>query len=582
MTTDASGNIFVVGSFGGQITFGTTTLSTKGNSEIFIAKYLPATATWAWAVRGGGTGYDYGSGIAVRGNNVYVTGSIQNSSTNSDGVSFESAGTTSGTVLVPVLGSSSTSSLDLFVAKYTDNGTSATLGWTQVGGGLGRDGGAAIAASGSSVYVTGLLVNDRVNTNQVVFGGTGTTLGAAVQAGASTVLTTDILVAKYTDNGSSAVLGWTQIAGGTSGDYGSGIAVSGPSVYVTGALANTLTNSRAVVFGGSGTTAGTAVQYGASSTSASDLFVAKYTDNGSSATLGWTQVAGGTGFDEGYGIAASGASVYVTGYITNSQTNGGVVVLGGAGATPGTSQQLGATPTNSADLFVAKYTDNGPNTTLSWTQVGGGTDYDAGYALALSGTSLYVTGYTTNNTANSKAVVFGGGGAAVGTSPQPGASATTSPDVVVAKYALTGTSPLLNWTQIAGGTDQDQGQSIAVVGTSLYVAGSLVPGAIFGSLAITTPSSGYLGFLGGFANAALVAMPAVASASPSLYPNPAPGPATLNGTAAGATVLVLDALGRRVATATANASGTATLPGGLPAGLYLVRAGTVTLRWGVE
>ncbi|NML66047.1 T9SS type A sorting domain-containing protein [Hymenobacter sp. RP-2-7] len=68
----------------------------------------------------------------------------------------------------------------------------------------------------------------------------------------------------------------------------------------------------------------------------------------------------------------------------------------------------------------------------------------------------------------------------------------------------------------------------------------------------------------------------------SLYPNPTPGAATLSGAAAGALVQVLDALGRVVATATADANGTATLPAGLPAGVYVVRAGAQPLRLTVE
>ena len=70
-----------------------------------------------------------------------------------------------------------------------------------------------------------------------------------------------------------------------------------------------------------------------------------------------------------------------------------------------------------------------------------------------------------------------------------------------------------------------------------------------------------------------------------LYPNPAHGgAATLTGTEAGALVRVLDALGRVVTLATADASGTATLvlPAGLASGMYLVRAGVKTLRLAVQ
>jgi alpha-tubulin suppressor-like RCC1 family protein/uncharacterized protein (DUF2141 family) len=70
-----------------------------------------------------------------------------------------------------------------------------------------------------------------------------------------------------------------------------------------------------------------------------------------------------------------------------------------------------------------------------------------------------------------------------------------------------------------------------------------------------------------------------------LYPNPTRGgSATLVGARPGTPVTVYDALGRPVATATADASGTAALvlPAGTPAGVYLVRAGSKAVRLTVE
>jgi hypothetical protein len=68
-----------------------------------------------------------------------------------------------------------------------------------------------------------------------------------------------------------------------------------------------------------------------------------------------------------------------------------------------------------------------------------------------------------------------------------------------------------------------------------------------------------------------------------LYPNPARTAATVVGVPASAGVEVLDALGRRVAYATADATGTAVLalPSTLAAGVYLVRCGTQTQRLAV-
>ena len=69
-----------------------------------------------------------------------------------------------------------------------------------------------------------------------------------------------------------------------------------------------------------------------------------------------------------------------------------------------------------------------------------------------------------------------------------------------------------------------------------------------------------------------------------LWPNPTHTGATLQGAAAGTPVALLDALGRTVATATADASGMAhlLLPTGLATGVYVVRAGSQALRLVVQ
>ncbi|RZJ86769.1 MAG: hypothetical protein EOO60_13025, partial [Hymenobacter sp.] len=58
VATDASGNVFVTGNFTGQVYFGNTLLTSQGDNDIFLAKYVPGTSTWAWAQRAGGTGRD--------------------------------------------------------------------------------------------------------------------------------------------------------------------------------------------------------------------------------------------------------------------------------------------------------------------------------------------------------------------------------------------------------------------------------------------------------------------------------------------------------------------------------------------
>ena len=487
--TNASGHVFVTGNFTGSVLFGNTQLvSTNSAADMFVAKYVPATNTWAWAVQGGGLGVDQGNGIAVSGTSVYITGSITNSATDASSVRFGGTGATAGTVVL--LGTSANAGADLFVAKYTDNGTSATLGWTQVGGGVGTDQGNGIAVSGTNVYVTGLIINTLSDANSVRFGGSGTTPGTVVQHGASVNAANDIVVAKYTDNGTSATLGWTQVGGGFNVDQGNAIAVSGTSVYVTGLITNTLTDPNSVRFGGSGTTPGTVVQHGASGANVADLFVAKYTDNGPSASVDWTQVGGGSNIDQGNAIAVSGANVYVTGRLHNNLNDGFVVRFGGSGATPGTVAQAGASNSGGADLVVVKYTDNGPSATLGWTQVGGGNSVDQGNGIAVSGTSVYVTGGFINSLTDANAVRFGGAGTTPGTAVQLGTSTNSTFDVLLAKYTDNGTSATFNWTQLGGGASTDQGNSLALTGGAVYVGATVAPPASFSGLPVVAPGAG--------------------------------------------------------------------------------------------
>ena len=582
MAADASGNLLVTGSFNGQVTFGTTTLTSAGVGDFFIAKYLTATNTWAWAQRGGGQGDDAGLAIAVSGTSVYVAGNITNDRANTAGVTLTSASPGTGSSSVPVAGSSMGITADIFVAKYTDTGSGATLGWAQVAGGTAFDYAQDLAVSGSSVYITGYITNNLTNQRGVVFGGNGTVVGTAVQAGASAISSQDLVVAKYTDNGGSATFQWSQVGGGTYDDFGSGVAVSGANVYVTGGYSNDKANSGQVLFGGAGTISGTASQVGMATSISSDLVVAKYVDNGSSATLSWTQTGGGSVGDGGYSIAVSGNKVYVAGVLTNDSANSRAVVFGGSGATAGTVQVNGATATSSYDMLLAKYTDNGPTATLNWTQVGGGTDYDAGTKVLANGPNVYVAGLLSNDADNGNSAIFGGSGTVVGTASQAGATATSSYDILVAKYTDNGAAATLDWTQVGGSPQRDLIGPLALANSRLYVGGAVVPAATFGSLSIGAPAGSFVGFLGAVSATVLAATPPLGATSYALFPNPAPGPATLSGAAPGTAVQVFDALGRRVATATADASGAAALPAGLVPGLYLVRAGAGTVRWAVE
>ena len=99
------GDIFVTGHFTDTISFGTTSLTSPGNYDLFVAK-ISGDGDWLWATRAGGTSGCYGQEIRVDSSgNAMVTGFYSNSAA------------TFGTTTL-----SQSGSVDLFVAKINDLG----------------------------------------------------------------------------------------------------------------------------------------------------------------------------------------------------------------------------------------------------------------------------------------------------------------------------------------------------------------------------------------------------------------------------------------------------------------------------
>jgi hypothetical protein len=181
----------------------------------------------------------------------------------------------------------------------------------------------------------------------------------------------DAYVTKLNPTGSALV--YSTYLGGSSADVGNGIAVdSAGNAYVTGYTTSDdfpTANALQPTYGGA----------------YADAFVAKFNPAGSA--LVYSTYLGGTGADEGYGIALDAAgNVYVTGVTgsTNFPT------------TPGAFQtvcNLGAGCNQLYDAFVSKINPSGSALAYS-TYLGGGQE-DWGNAIAVdSGGNAYVTGFT--------------------------------------------------------------------------------------------------------------------------------------------------------------------------------------------
>jgi len=266
IAVDDNGNSYVTGGFSGSATFGTTTLTSSGDGDIFVAK-MDSNGNWLWAKKAGGISGGYGSSIAVDANgNSYATGGFSGSAT---------FGTTKLT---------SSGKNDIFIAKLNSNGNWL---WAKKAGGISGSYSSSIAvdANGNS-YVTGGF------SGSATFGTTKLTSSGK----------NDIFIAKLNSSGNWL---WVKQAGGTSGDIGNSIAVddNGHS-YITGEFRDNATF---------GTTTLTCSGY-------DDIFVAKMDSNGNWL---WVKQAWGISYDLTNSIAVdTNGNSFVTGNFSGSSTFG--------------------------------------------------------------------------------------------------------------------------------------------------------------------------------------------------------------------------------------------------------------------
>ncbi len=276
----ANGSSIITGYFDGTATFGSTILTSAGSADTFTAK-VKANGTYAWAIRGGGTGDDYAYGVSVRANgSSIITG-------------FFSGTATFGTTIL----TSSAGSYDTFTAKVNANGTYA---WATRGGGTGTDSalGVSARANGSSI-ITG------------TFSGTATFGTTILTSSAGSV---DTFTAKVNANGTYA---WATRGGGTGDDVARGVSVrANGSSIITGYFNGTATF---------GTTTPLT-----SSAGSVDTFTAKVNANGSFA---WATRGGGTGDDYASGVSAraNGSSI-ITGRFDGTATFGTTTLTSSAGS----------------------------------------------------------------------------------------------------------------------------------------------------------------------------------------------------------------------------------------------------------
>ena len=136
LAVDASGNVIITGYVIGAVDFGGGSLTALGSADAFVAKYAATTGNHLWSRRLGGSGNDYGNGVAVERSTgaVFVSGS------------FEDVASFGGAPLTPF------GADDAFVAKFTATGQAS---WSRQLGGTNSDIALAMAIGSSGYPITG-------------------------------------------------------------------------------------------------------------------------------------------------------------------------------------------------------------------------------------------------------------------------------------------------------------------------------------------------------------------------------------------------------------------------------------------
>jgi len=389
---DPEGNIYVTGTFNESATFGSTTLSSAGSSDIFMVKYDHAgNVLWAKSFGGNSldvcyslyvdasgnillTGYfrseeitfgdvtlynpnsDFGydqyylAKCDASGNVVWATTSDGLGNMNGNSVTMDNSGN------IIVLGwfdgsnisfesitllNAGILSSDIFIIKYNAAGEPL---WAKTAGGSGYDIPSGITADDSgNLYFTGYFESSTIDFETISLSNTGSR---------------DVFVAKYDALGNPV---WASSATGNGDDGGAEIVIDvNSNLLLTGS-----SSSESITFG---SVVLTGNDY-------DKIFTVKYDDAGN---VLWADVFGGDSNDEAYGLTTDNqGSIFITGEFESSNLQFGAT-------------ELINTSSEYTDIYIAKLDTDGH---LLWAKSAGGSDDDEASAIAIDNDSnSYITG----------------------------------------------------------------------------------------------------------------------------------------------------------------------------------------------
>ncbi len=336
IATDPDGNVYVTGWFSNTTTFGTVSVTSSGGSDFFLAKY-DSTGNLMWVRNGGSSGTEIGYGVKTDNfGNIYVTGTYGDSIRFGSTLLTTASAASGGNVFLAKFGSDgsvkwakqatsteaqgqavavdklgrpyiagyfkdhlnfgttslTTGSLNsaMFIAKYDSAGN---VIWSE-------------NSSGSSVNAYGIAID---NNNKAVVTGyfvSSASFGTTSLSGSAGY---DFYLVDYDTLGNVV---WAKSGGSTANDQGNAVSIDfAGNIYVTGSVGSPASIDTVSITGSEGS------------------FVAKF--NTSGRCLWVRQITDTQPSVGGSIIADSSGSTYVTGYFKGAGTFGSLAPLTSAG-----------------------------------------------------------------------------------------------------------------------------------------------------------------------------------------------------------------------------------------------------------
>jgi Beta-propeller repeat/Abnormal spindle-like microcephaly-assoc'd, ASPM-SPD-2-Hydin len=349
IAVDSTGNAYVIGTTDSADFPTVNPFQSKllGSQNAFVTKFNGDGTALVYSTYLGGSNFDIGSGIAVDSSgNAYVTGST------------ESSDFPTKNAIQPTFHGGT----DAFVTEINAEGNALVYS-TYLGGSSSDEGNGIAVDSSGNAYIAGVTYSTDFPTTPGAF-------QTVCNGGSNCVGNGDAFVSKISPNGTAFV--YSTYLGGSAQDGGDDIATdSAGNAYVTG---STLSADFPTAHAIQPTYSGQRM-----------AFVTKFNPTG--AALVYSTYLGGSGGDNGYGIAMDSAgNAYIAGatFSTDFPT------------TPGAFQTVcngGSNCRSYGDAFVTKM--NAAGSAFVYSTYLGGSSGDNAFRIAVDGSGdAYVTGST--------------------------------------------------------------------------------------------------------------------------------------------------------------------------------------------